>query len=636
MVRVSRPRTIVYVEVPPSPYSTGISKITSTLAATLPSSYPNGTKRKSLGSATGRQSKRSRVEVVITKAAPGAHQGKRSDAVICHLCHKEITSPESVRCTLTKLNPRDDRPKQCCDQSFCFSCLRTRDGKPAGESRMKPAKGAKDTRPESHSFKCPVCHNLCQCSGCESRHCGILPSAASQSNSKSNVVQPRKVAPVLRWSNLSGSLSRHTVEDRIHIREFVVRFRILMSKGLSNSQVREFEKIADYSTNHADDDIPRWVSEGCVKSLVVCLLDLISTDDVHCSCGKMIESTLEEVQIPSTSMTTMWLALTELQRNLIEFDGVCHSILCSLPDPLPPPAAMLNLTRQTRRTQRASLNSVLILHPGQMIPVILALMDRALQTSRLRQELEEGIHRGKESSRLVRELGKEEVTRWNLERQAMGEKHSELKSRRLSHKMCLKDLDAVTKINSLGVSSRCGPLGADEDGHVFWALSPPACERTDADNFVVQFKPSASKNNATQTGPSDIPKWTTFVLVWGKPFGTDSMGPESDTAEAWWVFEDPTEIRRVAEWYTVEYGTRSNCPVDSSPELPAERALPSNIKRLTSGLQDFATLLEWRLAGSFRRGSSTVVDLRDGLLGRVCTARVGCKTGWKEPKDNLP
>src|ERR1700749_1701122 len=93
---------------------------------------------------------------------------------------------------------------------------------------------------------------------------------------------------------------------------------------------------------------------------------------------------------------------------------------------------------------------------------------------------------------------------------------------------------------------RFRPLGIDLDGRVYYALSPLNSKRRIREEDRVNFR-----------------KWSTFLLIWGKP-GTflkpvsepslDSDGEEDESEkcdpreEQWWGFYDIKEIRKLASW----------------------------------------------------------------------------------------
>ena len=70
--------------------------------------------------------------------------------------------------------------------------------------------------------------------------------------------------------------SRVQVEERIFIREFALRFGHIMEPTISKSSLGELEFIGGKKND--DDEMLGWVSEPCVKGLVLGLLGLLAKD----------------------------------------------------------------------------------------------------------------------------------------------------------------------------------------------------------------------------------------------------------------------------------------------------------------------------------------------------------------------
>lgn len=99
-----------------------------------------------------------------------------------------------------------------------------------------------------------------------------------------------KPLPVLHWSKvpLDGHFPLSEAESRIQIREFVLRFACIMdSKSVSRKTLEELEEISGSSgrgrgwdsDDEDEDQITGWVSEACVKGVVMGLLGLIQEDE---------------------------------------------------------------------------------------------------------------------------------------------------------------------------------------------------------------------------------------------------------------------------------------------------------------------------------------------------------------------
>lgn len=78
------------------------------------------------------------------------------------------------------------------------------------------------------------------------------------------------------WTRVGTTLSRTETEERINIREFALRFSSVL--GLSRSHLDELDEIRSSRTRNLeddDDDLVPWVSEACLKSLLLGLLNMV-------------------------------------------------------------------------------------------------------------------------------------------------------------------------------------------------------------------------------------------------------------------------------------------------------------------------------------------------------------------------
>lgn len=102
-----------------------------------------------------------------------------------------------------------------------------------------------------------------------------------------------KPLPILTWTKvpLDGLLSLSEAESRIQIREFVLRFACIMdTKNISRKLLEELEGIGgesskgrgkdwDSDVGEEDEDFAGWVSESCVKGVIMGLLGLVHNDE---------------------------------------------------------------------------------------------------------------------------------------------------------------------------------------------------------------------------------------------------------------------------------------------------------------------------------------------------------------------
>lgn len=113
-------------------------------------------------------------------------------------------------------------------------------------------------------------------------------------------------------------------------------------------------------------------------------------------------------------MNTIWPILARLQSATNDSTGL------SFPDPLPLPTSVIVYnTRTTRRALEVNGGgNVSIGHTAQMIPVLEALIEAALMTPIVREELDNGLKEVKEVARDAQKAIREENDRWDAERKS--------------------------------------------------------------------------------------------------------------------------------------------------------------------------------------------------------------------------
>ena len=97
------------------------------------------------------------------------------------------------------------------------------------------------------------------------------------SKAKDIVKPPKKSLPQLKWTPVPCVITKVQVEERIFIREFALRFGHVMEPVISKSSLEELESIGG-KTKDNDNKMLAWVSEPCVKGLVLGLLGLLAKD----------------------------------------------------------------------------------------------------------------------------------------------------------------------------------------------------------------------------------------------------------------------------------------------------------------------------------------------------------------------
>lgn len=116
------------------------------------------------------------------------------------------------------------------------------------------------------------------------------------------------------------------------------------------------------------------------------------------------------------NLNKIWKILADMRETIANF--ISHSksgrpqAILTFPNPLPPPASA-NI-RATRSIAGASTISVC--HAAQMIPVILTLINLALETATVREEIDQGIKDSKDAARDAREAIKRENDNWEQAR----------------------------------------------------------------------------------------------------------------------------------------------------------------------------------------------------------------------------
>lgn len=89
------------------------------------------------------------------------------------------------------------------------------------------------------------------------------------------LAKPKLLAKPI-WTPVGTALSRTGAEERINIREFTLRFSSILE--LSRSHLDELDEIRSSRTRNLeddDDDLIPWVSEACLKSLLLGLLHMV-------------------------------------------------------------------------------------------------------------------------------------------------------------------------------------------------------------------------------------------------------------------------------------------------------------------------------------------------------------------------
>lgn len=203
----------------------------------------------------------------------------------------------------------------------------------------------------------------------------------------------------------------------------------------------------------------------------------------------------------------------------------------------------------------------------------------------------------------------------------------------MAHKDRIADIENAVKIVEASFAARFVTLGSDNDGRVYYVLSPGVAEREAAFEYLQiasSDKMVKLKKRGRVLAPEDrkeMREWSWFVAVWGtRPHTSQSQsmprkdqrmnvdGAEnSETGEddedelvpKWWGFCDVEDIKNLAEWISIKSGIEDkddNLRPHASP-LTSTSSVSSNkpkqprieqLKKLVGNLREYAELLQWR------------------------------------------
>ncbi|KAG1765342.1 hypothetical protein EDD22DRAFT_775103 [Suillus occidentalis] len=621
--------------------------------------------------------------------------------VYCHQCSKKRDAALAVQCTR-----EDSKSKRRCNTKYCGPCLKNRYGLALQDvlstTTVPAAEKKRHVSGEGYFFKCPRCEKTCNCVHCRKAK-GLQPtgnltvatrnsgfqsaaelllqdptaagpmagkpvaekkartaksalqctaSATRTPNSRStknpaHISTPvplpvPKPLPKALWTPVRTHLSLQGAEARIYIREFALRFL-----SLSRSHHDELEVLSrsrrDFDEDDDEDgDLEPWVSEGCVRALIIALLGMIEVDaNILSTTANALHQQAFLFKIVNTLSTLSTLPSL------------------ALPSPTPAPEKLLQNT-PTIRTRSARISSHVeelgkktvwpeVVRTSQLIPVVKVLVDHAAQGKAVRDALEEGAKDAKEltkeSLEMRRTFDRVEKERKEKEKAEKEQKTKDMKLQTKAKKgkgkggvsvIEKEEQDGANTALTLALSScaqRIIPLGRDSEGRVYWALTPGRGERDASREYLTsnaevgeqdgdaKTKSHKAKSRSPWTPPSlseraSHKRWSWFIAVWGvRPAVEERTDPpkdeycsdddseaesgldsESDEDEdkikkveierpRWYAFSDPVEIFKLAEWVERKAGLnlRSN-----SSKLSKLRPLSALTSRTTSGSTSYA------------------------------------------------
>ncbi|KAF8320696.1 hypothetical protein DL93DRAFT_2152611 [Clavulina sp. PMI_390] len=354
-----------------------------------------------------------------------------------------------------------------------------------------------------------------------------------------------KVAPAPQWTPIPDCFDREYVERLVFIREFTHRFHAqLKIARLHLDTLNLFEPI----------------TEQTCKALLIGLLNIVYTDEKSAEPRKLFAQSLKTLKGAKINLDDMLTAIRDVE----------HLLTVALADPLS--QDVLDDSLLVRRTTRTGPQD--IVHPDQLIPVIISLMEEALHTSGIRQELDDGM---KEMVRIKKDRAAEvaaETERFTaLKNEANEERdkakqnlphdaawQAKLKEARDSHKVNSTEIAVRYNAELQGHTLRFGSLGTDHDGRTYYALSHPR---------AIASGPTKTKGRKPKpTAPSppspaereSLANWAYFVFVWGKRpasasavrsggGASEASNPKADKdIERWWAFSTSESIHVLSKW----------------------------------------------------------------------------------------
>ncbi|KAJ4468133.1 hypothetical protein J3R30DRAFT_1677685 [Lentinula aciculospora] len=634
----------VYVEIPPSPLHT--SRRPSIPSLSTPLSYRSNhrenthlqhsinkdvtlplQKRKGEAFSVRWTAKKPRIE--HTHAGNISQVADTESLIACHHCRLKCPTSEIVQCNFLSQNSSIPVARLC-KTKYCRNCLKKR----YNEEVIGTNNGQKENghAEAAYIFECPKCRGQCSCWRC--RHRATIKSTAAVHKTKALPKQvhlttkdagteaaskgKRKafqsgVAPKVAWSAILTALSVKDAEDRIFIREFILRFYDMHGMSVTKPQLEELEFIGGHHdlTDDGDEDSENvyvdWVSEACVKSLVLSLVGVLAAEE-DSSATLVMKNAMKDIRNSGANLNKIWAVLSSLRAALgrpevygstssAEEDGDDESsedrIILDYPDPSPPPA------NYNIRSTRSNLTEVLhVVHSAQMIPVILGLIEIVLESHAIRVELDNGRKEGKERLRESRELIKLENESWKNSEASQESDISQITLNRQAHQSRVQVIENAAKVISTSFLPRFSPLGFDPEGRVYWVLTPGVYDREYALDHVVSRTPNASKRlrnrrqrrQREEADSKALREWSWFLAVWGnKPCAS---GTSHGDEPQWWGFWDPAEIRKLADWISITNGLQITYSSTGGAAHSREQ-----LKTLVKGIAEYAALLEWRAQG---------------------------------------
>ncbi|KAF7361936.1 zf-4CXXC-R1 domain-containing protein [Mycena venus] len=381
-------------------------------------------------------------KLVPDPAIPAGSEVTANSYIYCHQCGKKRDKEDSAHCSHIEVHSvAKDRPAKTrrCHNKYCKPCLKNRYNEDLDTIKANSATSSaqSDRIGESYDYKCPKCRDICNCSRCRKAK-GLDPTGkfANSTNApadkkpkppadgvaKADEAKAKRTArpkaklngplPTLKWTKLHSNLTVEDAEARFHIREFVLRF---FSKALPKAHLDELEQINGNGRNRYDDDeIIPWVSEACLKSILLAFLAVLAEEETNDTIKKAIQMGSKELRAAGVGLSKMWQILSSLRDALDASEPDTgddaaseeSDTIPSFPDPAPLPDSAINNSRRTRSAGSMIVDTV------QMIPVILGLIDAVVESTIIRAEIDKGAKESKDVAREVKDATRNANDRW--------------------------------------------------------------------------------------------------------------------------------------------------------------------------------------------------------------------------------
>ncbi|PCH43383.1 hypothetical protein WOLCODRAFT_138306 [Wolfiporia cocos MD-104 SS10] len=519
----------------------------------------------------------------------------------CEACLKNryLLSMSTIKTDSKNILTKQEKENHVGEEDFYFKCPKCQHdcncwrcrGKPSGENASIPPKPAQKPKQEaslvegSAGVKKPkvvkkaaaatkdATKPVASRSAKNLSNAKAIPKTKAAPKPKAKPAPPPKPEPKPTWSSVPTSLSQSSAESRIQIREFLLRFSSTLD--MTKSHLDELEEIAGApghagavaaDGNDEGEEFDPWVSETCVKAITLGLLSVVADDSDHQALIKIIRDTIKEIRSCGGNLHRIWTALASLRTCLWSVPINPFNF----PDPLPPPSNYSFRTTRSGYTQAD--DGLYVGTSAQLVPVIASLVESAVQTKAIKDDLERGANQEKNAAKEVREAIAKENAKWK-DRKASGSKSkANEKAQREQHKEALQDLEFAHRVVQSGCIPRYAPLGQDHDGRMYYALAPSEAERGAATQLIAGKDGKVKLGRRRAITPEErksMRRWSWFVAVWGRvPEGAVKARDEDDDedeaddadAERWWGFWEPEQIKMVADWiaYKCELGDTSS------------------------------------------------------------------------------